>query len=98
MKCNFHRIDIPWSSNVCTMLPTILPMNRVIQVHQEDLRSKWAVWQKVDFDKPDSFQKQSMALLQAPRAGEVTGLARAFVADMGAGVELFANLRAPSHR
>lgn len=77
-----------WDLDYRGMLPTILPMNRVIQVHQEDLRSRWAVWQRVDFQRPASFQKQSMALLQAERAGEVTGLARAFVADMGAGVEL----------
>lgn len=77
-----------WDLDYRGMLPTILPMNRVIQVHQEDLRSRWAVWQRVDFQRPQSFQKHSMALLVAERAGEVTGLARAFVADMGAGVEL----------
>lgn len=77
-----------WDLDYRGMLPTILPMNRVIQVHQEDLRSKWAVWQRVDFQQPQTFQERSMALLQATRPGQVTGLARAFVADMGAGVEL----------
>ncbi|MEC7945918.1 MAG: hypothetical protein VX265_00040 [Myxococcota bacterium] len=77
-----------WDLDYRGMLPTILPMNRVIEVHQADLRSKWAVWQRVHFDRPETFQKQSMALLRVEQPGEVTGLARAFVADMGAGVEL----------
>jgi len=77
-----------WDLDYRGMVPTILPMNRVIEVHHEDLRSRWAVWQRVDFQDPGSFHSNSMVLLQAERTGEVTGLARAFVADMGAGVEL----------
>ena len=77
-----------WDLDYQGMLPTILPMNRVIEVHHEDLLSKWAVWQRVDFQDPRTFHEQSMALLLAESTGEVTGLARAFVADMGAGVTL----------
>ena len=83
-----HTLASSWDLDYRGILPTILPNNRVIEVHQEDLRSKWAVWQRVDFDEPASFQQDSMALLKVERPGQVTGLARAFVADMGAGVEL----------
>ena len=74
--------------NYSAIVPHILPMNRIMEVETHELLSAWAPWQRVNFESVEAFQTASSAMLFASRSGTVTGLARAFNAELGGGVQL----------
>ena len=81
------KLQTGWDLDYRAMVPKVLNLCRVVDIHQHELGSKWQVWQRVDFQQPDTLRRDSTVLLIANRDGEITGLAKAFVATLGAGCE-----------
>jgi protein arginine N-methyltransferase 1 len=89
------RLQSGWDLDYRAMVPIILPNNRVVEVRSDELRSRWAVWQRIDFQRPETFRTRSEALMLVEKPGEITGIARAFVAKLGGGVTLSTLSQAP---
>lgn len=89
-------LQVGWDLDYRPMIPKILQLCRVVDVHKDELRSKWHVWQSVDFQRPETLRHRSMVLLLVNRDGEITGSARAFVATLGGGVSLSTLSHKPS--